>query len=118
MQVISIPFCGWCIGFMGCDCMAVLPVLTCNTYKCGCSACAGRSAQSAARNVAVASNGMAESTTLQLKELGSQLIRELQQDLQNRSVAPKEELNSLVAQLEVRQNAKRACMPDANIPST
>ncbi|CAL8470912.1 g10454 [Coccomyxa elongata] len=61
---------------------------------------AGRSAQSAARNVEVASSSMAESTALQLKELGSQLIRELQQDLQNRSVAPKEELNSLVAQLE------------------
>ena len=62
----------------------------------------GRSAQSAARNVEVASSSMAESTALQLKELGSQLVRDLRQDLQNRSVAPEQELNSLVAQLEVR----------------
>lgn len=87
------------------------------TAKCPCShvgtiilhtillrVCAGRSAQRAARNVEVASSSMAETTALQMKELGARLARDLQQDLQAKSVAPTEDLTNLVPRLEASIN--------------
>lgn len=63
--------------------------------------CAGRVAQNAARNVEVASNIMTETTASQVKELGSQLVKDLKQELQIKSSAPVEELKNLAARLEV-----------------
>ncbi|KAK9904083.1 hypothetical protein WJX75_004054 [Coccomyxa subellipsoidea] len=66
---------------------------------------AGRSAQSAARNVEVASSSMAETTALQMKELGARLARDLQQDLQAKSVAPTEDPTNLVPRLEAIESS-------------
>ena len=63
--------------------------------------CAGRSAQSAARTLDAAGAQMADATAARMDKIGQELLRDLQEGLQNSASAPLKQLSKLNAKLEV-----------------